>query len=64
MGRNADPIYALEGSLSSAGSAINWLKTNLNIDTKDDSLEECDNVYFVPAFSGLYAPYWKSDARG
>lgn len=64
MGQNADPIYALEGSLSSAGSAVNWLKTNLGINSKNNIIHDFDNVCFVPAFSGLYAPFWKSDARG
>ena len=67
---NQDAAYALEGSVAIAGAAINWLKDNLQIINKpsDVSLfasQVVDNagVYFVPAFSGLFAPYW-TDARG
>lgn len=65
------PCYALEGSIASAGSSIQWLKDNLHM--IDDS-EEMDvlakrvkdtaGVYFVTAFTGLLAPYWRDDARG
>lgn len=64
-------VYALEGSIAVTGSLIQWLRDNLNI---INSASECDElaetvddnggVYFVPAFSGLFAPYWRSDARG
>ena len=64
-------VYALEGSIAVTGSAIQWLRDQLGI-IKDASESEAlagsvdDNgdVYFVPAFSGLFAPYWRSDARG
>jgi glycerol kinase len=65
------PVYALEGSVAIAGSLIQWLRDNLGIITKAPEIEALagqvtDNggVYFVPAFSGLFAPYWRSDARG
>lgn len=64
-------VYALEGSIAVTGSLIQWLRDNLGIISTSSEVEEVaasvdDNggVYFVPAFSGLYAPYWKSDARG
>ena len=65
------PIYALEGSVAVAGAALSWLRDNMqmlkNI-TQSQYLAEqvrCSgDVYFVPAFSGLYAPYWQQDARG
>jgi glycerol kinase len=68
----AEPaIYALEGSVAIAGAAVQWLRDNLRlIETSADierlALEVADNgdVYFVPAFSGLYAPHWKQSARG
>jgi glycerol kinase len=65
------PVYALEGSIAVTGSAVQWLRDQLGIITgaaQSVSLarEVDDNgdVYFVPAFSGLFAPYWRSDARG
>jgi glycerol kinase len=65
------PIYALEGSVAIAGSLIQWLRDNLNLiisaqDVEDlaRSVEDNGGVYFVPAFSGLFAPYWRSNARG
>lgn len=71
MGKQTDPIYALEGSVAVAGSATKWLKDNLcivdsykNMEVMADSVEDTNGIHFVPAFSGLYAPYWKSDARG
>lgn len=70
LGRNAHPIYALEGSVAIAGAAMKWLKENLEFfrDEKETSKlveksQSSDDVYFVPAFSGLYAPYWRKDAR-
>ncbi|WP_099332304.1 glycerol kinase GlpK [Actinomyces minihominis] len=64
-------VYALEGSIAVAGSLIQWLRDNLNIIETSPEVEELalsvdDNggVYFVPAFSGLFAPYWRDDARG
>jgi glycerol kinase len=65
------PVYALEGSIAVTGSAIQWLRDQLGIiggAAQSESLarQVPDNggVYFVPAFSGLFAPYWRSDARG
>ncbi len=65
------PIYALEGSIAVTGSAVQWLRDQLGIISgaaQSESLarqvEDNGGVYFVPAFSGLFAPYWRSDARG
>jgi glycerol kinase len=65
------PRYALEGSVAIAGAGVQWLRDNLQIIDTAPEVEELalsvpDNgdVYFVPAFSGLFAPYWRSDARG
>jgi len=65
------PVYALEGSIAIAGALIQWLRDNLGVIETSSEVEELarqveDNggIYFVPAFSGLYAPYWQSDARG
>ena len=64
-------VYALEGSVAIAGAAIQWLRDNLRIvDESQDSeylankVDDSGGVYFVPAFSGLYAPYWDTSARG
>jgi glycerol kinase len=64
-------VYALEGSVAITGALVQWLRDNLKlIETSSDiealALSVTDNggVYFVPAFSGLYAPYWKDNARG
>jgi len=64
-------IYALEGSIAIAGALVQWLRDNLGLIEKSSDVETLaaqasDNggIYFVPAFSGLYAPYWRSDARG
>lgn len=64
-------VYALEGSIAVAGALVQWLRDNLGIIGKSSEVEELarsvdDNggIYFVPAFSGLFAPYWRSDARG
>ncbi len=63
--------YALEGSVAVAGSLVQWIRDNLgliekssDIDKMAASVEDNGGVYFVPAFSGLYAPYWKAKARG
>jgi glycerol kinase len=63
--------YALEGSIAISGALVQWLRDNLGIIQKSSDIEALartvkDNggVYFVPAFSGLYAPYWKANARG
>ena len=68
---NGKTTYALEGSVYSACSAIDWLKNGLEMyddirETSDIcySIPSCDNVYFVPAFTGLGAPYWNDNARG
>ena len=65
------PVYALEGSVSMGGSLVQWLRDNLQIIPNAASIENLarevkDNggVYIVPAFSGLFAPYWRPDARG
>ncbi len=65
------PVYALEGSVAYSGSVIQWLRDNLEMiksasETEAISLSVEDNggVYFVPAFAGLYAPYWREDAIG
>ncbi len=68
----AEPaVYALEGSIAIAGALVQWLRDNLGLIEKSEDVENLaktvlDNggMYFVPAFSGLYAPYWRSDARG
>jgi glycerol kinase len=68
---NKPAVYALEGSIAITGALVQWLRDNLNMIEKSPDIEALaltvhDNggVYFVPAFSGLYAPYWKDDARG
>ena len=64
-------VYCLEGSIAITGALIQWLRDNLKmIDKSPDveplarTVEDNGGIYFVPAFSGLFAPYWKSDARG
>jgi glycerol kinase len=64
-------IYALEGSIAITGALVQWLRDNLGMIAKSEEVEALaktvdDNggVYFVPAFSGLFAPYWRSEARG
>ncbi|MDF0694511.1 glycerol kinase GlpK [Aquirufa ecclesiirivi] len=67
-----EPVhYALEGSVAIAGSLVQWLRDNLgliqnspDIENLAKEVEDNGGCYFVPAFSGLYAPYWKQDARG
>ncbi|WP_020662584.1 glycerol kinase GlpK [Amycolatopsis benzoatilytica] len=66
-----DTVYALEGSVAVTGSLVQWLRDNLGLISSAAEVEEFartveDNggAYFVPAFSGLFAPYWRSDARG
>ncbi|CAM6031662.1 unnamed protein product [Sphagnum compactum] len=68
---NEKPVYAMEGSVAVAGAAVSWLKDNLNLlnhakECEAEALSVKDNgdVYFVPAFSGLYSPWWRGDARG
>ncbi len=64
-------VYALEGSIAITGALVQWLRDNLNmiekssdVETLAKTVEDSGGIYFVPAFSGLFAPYWKSDARG
>jgi glycerol kinase len=64
-------VYALEGSIAVAGALVQWLRDNIGMIGKSSEIEQLarsveDNggVYIVPAFSGLFAPYWRSDARG
>ena len=64
-------IYALEGSIAMAGSLVQWLRDNLHLIQKSSDIEilaasvkDNGGIFFVPAFSGLFAPYWRSDARG
>ncbi len=64
-------VYALEGSIAITGALVQWLRDNLGMIEKSEDVEELANsvddnggIYFVPAFSGLFAPYWRSDARG
>ena len=68
---NNDPIYALEGSIAITGALVQWLRDNLgmirsasDVEKLAASVEDNGGAYFVPAFSGLFAPYWRSDARG
>jgi glycerol kinase len=68
---DAPPHYALEGSIAVTGSLVQWLRDNLGliseaaeIETLARSVDDNGGVYFVPAFSGLFAPYWRPDARG
>ncbi|HSU68358.1 MAG TPA: glycerol kinase GlpK [Tepidisphaeraceae bacterium] len=65
------PVYALEGSIAVAGSLVQWLRDNMgliqrspDVEALARTVEDNGGVYFVPAFSGLFAPYWRSDARG
>lgn len=68
---DAKPVYALEGSIAVTGSAVQWLRDQLGIisgaaqsESLAKQVKDNGGVYFVPAFSGLFAPYWRSDARG
>jgi glycerol kinase len=65
------PVYALEGSIAIAGALVQWLRDNLGIIDSAPEVEDLaktvadhGGIYFVPAFSGLFAPYWQSSARG
>ncbi len=67
----AKAVYALEGSIAITGALVQWLRDNLGIIEKSSDVEtlaatvaDSGGIYFVPAFSGLFAPYWRSDARG
>jgi len=68
---DAPAVYALEGSIAVTGAAVQWLRDQLGIISGAAEIEmlastvtDTEGVYFVPAFSGLFAPYWRSDARG
>ncbi len=65
------PVFALEGSIAIAGALVQWLRDNLGmigsapeIETLAQTVQDNGGVYIVPAFSGLFAPYWRDDARG
>lgn len=71
LGKDSPTIYALEGAVAVGGSALKWLKNSLGLLKSENEVEDLSNavhstgdVYFVPAFTGLYAPYWRKDARG
>jgi glycerol kinase len=68
---NQKAVYALEGSIAITGALVQWLRDNLGlirnsaeVETLAQTVEDSGGIYFVPAFSGLFAPYWRSDARG
>ncbi|MCA9937239.1 MAG: glycerol kinase GlpK [Anaerolineales bacterium] len=68
---NEPAVYALEGSIAITGALVQWLRDNLklidnsrDVETLAQTVEDNGGIYFVPAFSGLFAPYWRSDARG
>ncbi|MGD9216063.1 MAG: glycerol kinase GlpK [Desulfobacteraceae bacterium] len=68
---NQPPVYCLEGSIAIAGALVQWFRDNLGIissapeiETLARSVDDNGGAYIVPAFSGLFAPYWRSDARG
>ena len=70
-GLPAGTIYALEGSIAITGAAVQWLRDNLGLiqnaaetEAIAQSVDDAGGIYFVPAFSGLFAPYWDMDARG
>ncbi len=69
--KNQPATYALEGSIAIAGALVQWLRDNLglidrsaDVETLARTVSDNGGIYFVPAFSGLFAPYWRSDARG
>ncbi|XP_028292137.1 glycerol kinase-like isoform X2 [Gouania willdenowi] len=71
LGKNSPACYALEGSVAIAGAVVQWLKDNMGIVQSSSEIESLaaaagtsHGCYFVPAFSGLYAPYWEPSARG
>ena len=71
LGPDAPAYYALEGSISTAGSGIDWFKTTFGMEGSSRKalqeaagVEDCNGVVFVPAFNGLLAPHWRPDARG
>ncbi len=71
LGPDGPPVYMLEGSIAVTGAAVQWLRDGLGIikeapevEALARSVDDNGGVYFVPAFSGLFAPYWREDARG
>ncbi|KAM9992808.1 hypothetical protein ACTFIY_010247 [Dictyostelium cf. discoideum] len=71
FGKDSPAIYALEGGVAVAGSGVRWLIDNMGIAESGQEIEDLaksvqdtGGMYFVPAFSGLFAPYWRDDARG
>ena len=65
------PVYALEGSIAITGALVQWIRDNIGlidsapqIEDLAKTVEDNGGIYFVPAFSGLFAPYWRTDARG
>ncbi|KYR03076.1 Glycerol kinase 2 [Tieghemostelium lacteum] len=71
LGPKSDVVYALEGGVAVAGSGVRWLIDNLGlagssleVEQLANQVEDTGGMYFVPAFSGLFAPYWRDDARG
>ncbi|HVV89615.1 MAG TPA: glycerol kinase GlpK [Solirubrobacterales bacterium] len=71
LGPDGPPVYMLEGSIAVTGAAVQWLRDRIGLIAEASDIEALartvdDNggVYFVPAFSGLFAPYWREDARG
>jgi glycerol kinase len=69
--KDVGTVYALEGSVAVTGSAVQWLRDQLEVIRSADEIEalaasvsDSAGLYFVPAFSGLFAPYWRADARG
>ena len=69
--KDGPTYYAMEGSIAIAGAAITWLRDNLNVinnyeevDELAEKVENSGGVFFVPAFQGLYAPYWDPNATG
>ncbi|KAK3770700.1 hypothetical protein RRG08_037892 [Elysia crispata] len=71
LGKNKPAIYALEGAIAIAGACVQWLRDNMGMISSSAEIEQLASAvdstygcYFVPAFSGLFCPYWQSDARG
>ncbi len=69
--RGSEPIYCLEGAIAIAGALVQWLRDNLQLIARAEEIEpmarqvdDTGGAYIVPAFSGLYAPYWRAHARG
>jgi glycerol kinase len=71
LGKGAPCYYALEGSIAIAGAAVQWLRDNLGIIKSAEEVgllaskvDHSGGVFFIPAFSGLFAPHWRDDAKG